>query len=185
MDITSTIGGSPATSVASGAQAIYAAQAHIGGSVYWVTGNFTWASSNTGVGTIVATGTGAGTLTAVAATGNTNVTATRGALTGGPLSVAASNATPTSVACVPAAVSVTPGSKAQLRANVTFSDGSVVEETTAVGTIWTSPTPGTAAFQGADPKGVITGVAAGSVTISPSFGDVTATLGNSCVVTVN
>jgi Bacterial Ig-like domain (group 2) len=85
--------------------------------------------------------------------------------------------------CTPAGVSVTPGSKAQLRANVTFSDTTVVDETTSV--VWSSPTPATATFQGGDSLlGLISGVATGTVTISPTFGGATATGPNSCVITV-
>jgi hypothetical protein len=176
--------GAPSTSVPNGASATYEALLHTATGSYWVTRNFNWASSVMTVGTIVANGANAGTYTAVSNTGSTNVTCTRQTLTGGPIIVSDTGANPTSVVCTPGAVSVTAGSKAQLRATVTFSDSSQVDETTSTNTTWTSPTPATANFQDPGTPGLITGVATGSVTITPSYLGVTATAGNGCVVTV-
>jgi Big-like domain-containing protein len=187
VNIKSATNGSPSTSVPNGTPAEYEAQAVIGGASYWVTSNFTWASSNTAVGTIVATGATAGTFTAVAASSTTNVTATRGSLTAGPLTVTATGATPMSITCTPGTVSVNAGGTAQLRATVIFSDTNQVEETTSSPTIWTAPN-GNVAFTGSH-DGIVTGVAAGTATVLPSFTSggvtVTASVANACVVTVH
>ena len=187
--------GTPLTtaSVPNGAAGLYEVQAVTAGGTYWVTRNFTWASSNTTVATIVATGANAGQLQAVAASGTTNVTASQNELTVGPLVVTATSAIPSSITCAPGTVTVRLGSTAQLRAFVTFSDHSVAEETTSALTTWplaASPT-GTVSFAG-NHDGIVTATGVGSVTVLPTYTPtgispppaVVATAAQGCVVTI-
>jgi hypothetical protein len=172
------------TSVANGAGATYEAVAATSAGTYWVTDNFTWASSNTAVGTIVATGAGAGQFTAVATSGSTNITATRGTLTGGPLVVTDTAATATKVDCSPATLTVQPGSIGQLTATVTFSDGSVVNETNSTSTRWglSTGTVGSVSTT-AGSRGQFTAInTAGSTVITAIYPGATA--GATCTITV-
>ncbi|MCA9672746.1 MAG: Ig-like domain-containing protein [Myxococcales bacterium] len=182
--IVSSTGGTPSASVANGLQVPYAAHVTLlGGSKYWGTANVTWASSNTSTGTVVASGAGAGTFTA-AAVGSTNLSASRGGAASGPLAVSVTAATPVSVRCEPAQVSIVPGGTAQLRAYVTLSDSSENEITTDTQTSWTSSGTGVADFVTPASPGLLTGVAAGSAFAVPSYGGVTASGANRCSVTV-
>jgi len=186
VNITSPTNGPPSTSVAMGATAQYEAQAVIGTHSYWVTTNFTWASSALpAVFTIVSA---TGSLQAVANTGTTNITATNGLLTAGPLVVTASAATPVSVACstpgnlTTATVSV--GSTLQLHAAVLFTSGPpAVDETFSSATTWVSSDPTKANFFGAPDTGIITAIAAGTVTVLPTYTGTTSP-GTACTITI-
>ena len=188
--IVSNTDGPPATTVANGASVPYAAVATIGANSYWVTNNFTWSSTAPTVGTIVGSGNGAGTYKAVAASGSTSISATRGPLTAGPVTITDSAATPSSVTCAPLTVSVAEGSNAQLTATVLFSDGSSLDETTSAFTTWTDSNPAAGSVSTGVNGGLFTATGNGSgqsTNIVPTYNDgvnPAVTAGAACVITV-
>ena len=161
---------------------------------YWTTTNFAWASSAPAVGSV-----SNGLYTALGTTGTTNVTATKttggATLTAGPIVVDDSAATPSSIVCAIVSGSKTPGTDTlgapgdtvQLYATVTFSDGSIVDETASV-SAWNRTTGNASILTGGANAGLATAQAAGSDVITPQFTangtTVTATAANGCTLTI-
>ncbi len=126
-----------------------------------------WTSSNTAVATISAT---SGIATGVAV-GMSTITATSGSVTG-MATLTINNATLANIAVAPAPPSVISGSTRQLNILATFSDGSTATVPGASGT-WSTPTASIATI-GAN-TGIVTGVAAGSSTVSVTYSGMNAT----------
>lgn len=152
----------PVAAIAVGtSQQLHVAATFSDGTAQDVTNVVTWTSSSASV-TVGSTGLAQG-VSAGAAT----VTATLGSLTAtSQISVTA--ATLSSIAITPAAPSLHAGQTLQLTATGTFSDATTQDLTSGV--TWTSSSSGVAAFLGA--KGLVTGVTAGSTTLSAGFGEI-------------
>ena len=127
----------------------------------------TWASTNPAAGT-VSNSTPKGVATGVAF-GATQIEAVFGAETG-TANLIVSSASPTSIALTPATSGVAIGSTLQLSAVGTFTDGSKQTIPLAVG--W-SITPSNNSIATIDQTGLVTGVAAGSATVTAKIGAVT------------
>ncbi|HJW72844.1 MAG TPA: Ig-like domain-containing protein [Geothrix sp.] len=128
----------------------------------------TWTSSSLAVATIDASGTATG-----LAAGSTTITAAFGGATA-TTTLAVSGATLTSIQITPSNPSVAQGSSRTLTATGTYSDGSTANLTTSA--TWSSAATATALVNG----GIVTGVAAGSTTITATLG----TLSGSTTLTV-
>ncbi|HEY4053805.1 MAG TPA: Ig-like domain-containing protein [Terriglobales bacterium] len=123
----------------------------------------TWTSSTPAVATVTA----AGVITTVAA-GNTNITATLGALTdSSTMTVVAAHLT--SIAVSPAVQSIAAGTTLQFSAVGSFDDGSTQLLTNLT---WSSTTLATATV---NTLGVVTGVGSGTSTITATSGSVSGT----------
>lgn len=121
--------------------------------------------SNAGGGGGGGGGTG-GTVQALAL-GSATISATVDGLTGS-TTVTVTDATPTSLSVFPAQLDVPTGTRRQLTAQVILSDGTS-RDVTANAT-WTSSAPNTAAVDNsAANRGLLTGIAAGSATISATL----------------
>lgn len=136
------------------------------GYCYDITNDVTWESSNTGVATInadgIATGVGAGTST-ISATFD---------LVEGSTVMTVTSATLESIEVTPASPGIARGTTQQFTALGTFDDASVYDITSDV--TWTSSSPGVATISNTAPyKGLAAAIAAGSTTITATFGSVT------------
>lgn len=148
------------TAVAAGTTAQLAARAgYSDGSKVVLASGVTWSSSSAQVATVSSTGVVSG-----VTTGSVTISATYGGVSGGS-SVAVTPALLQSITVTPASASVSVGSTAALTATGSYSDGSKVA--LASGVSWASNNPAAATVSSA---GVVTGVAAGSATITASFG---------------
>jgi uncharacterized protein YjdB len=133
-----------------------------------ITAVSTFASASPAVATIVANGTGGGMALAKAA-GAAVISATSNGLSGS-ATLNVLPATFMSLALTPAATTLKIGATRQLAASATYSDGSVVDVTSM--TAFVSATP--AAVSVVANAGLMTGVAAGSSTITGTFNGKTA-----------
>lgn len=148
------------------------------GSTQNLTSQVNWASTNTGVATISNALVSKGLASAVAA-GTTNITATFQAVTG-QTGLTVSSATLSSIAVTPAAPALPAGYRLPFRATGTYSDGSTQDITNNV--TWASVTTAVATISNAaGSKGLATGVAVGTSSISATLGAVS----GSTVLTVN
>jgi|GEM_PF-133129 len=160
----------------------YGARVLYNGRYYWGTRNVSWLSATPAVGTIQQTGAENAIFTALTL-GSTQITADAfGGI--GALTVNVIAATPQSVYCAPATLTLNPNAKAQLLAFVRNSDGSENEVTTAVGTTWASSDNALAEFLGTDPKGVITAKDTGTAYGIPTYAGLTATGTDRCAITI-
>jgi trimeric autotransporter adhesin len=137
-----------------------------------VTGIADWSSSNTGVATVtnsapdgIASGVGPGT---------TSINAVLSGVVGS-ASLTVSSATLSKITLTPASTSTAPvgmaiGSTLKLNAVGTFSDGST--QTINLAVAW-SVTPSDGSIATVDQTGLVTGVAAGTATVTAKFGAVT------------
>jgi hypothetical protein len=102
------------------------------------------------------------------AAGTCTITAHSGALNSAPSTLTIADPALVTIVVTPATLSVAAGSSIQLSAVGTFSDGSQRDITSTA--TWASPTPGVATVgtTGAGTPGLVTGVAAGSVSIAAS-----------------
>ncbi len=128
----------------------------------------TWSSSDKSVATVgisgVVTGQSSGTATITATVGSLSATA----------SVVVEGSTLVSINLTPQNLKLPATIETQLTAMGTFTDGRVLDLTSAV--TWTSSTPAVATVSNATVNpGVATGVATGSTTISAAFSGVSAT----------
>lgn len=167
------------TTISSGSSRQYTATgSYSDGSTQNLTNQVNWASTNTAVATISNALISKGLASAVAA-GTTNITATLMAVVGTtPLTV--SSATLSSIALTPASPSLPAGYRLQFRAVGTYSDGSTQDITNNV--TWASVTTAVATISNAaGSRGIATGVAAGSSSISATLG----TISGSTALTVN
>ena len=147
---------------------IYAASGTFSdGTTQDLTVDATWASTSPGAAT-VSNSTPKGVATGVAA-GATQIEAVLGAETG-TANLIVSSASPTSITLTPATSGVVIGSTLQLSAVGTFSDGS--KQTIPLAVAW-SVTPSNNSIATVDQTGLVTGVAAGSATVTAKIGAVT------------
>jgi uncharacterized protein YjdB len=136
-----------------------------------VTGQVTWGSSDGSVAT-VSNAAGQRGLVAAVGTGTTSASAQLSGVTGA-TTVTVTAATLVSLALSPSNASLAKGTSRQLTATGTYSDGSTQDLTTQVA--WTSSDGTIAAVgNGAGTQGLVTGVGAGTATISAASGGVTA-----------
>jgi uncharacterized protein YjdB len=133
-----------------------------------ITAVSTFASASPAVATIVANGTGGG-MALAKAPGAAVISATSNGLSGS-ATLNVLPATFMSLALTPAATTLKIGATRQLAASATYSDGSVVDVTS--NTAFVSATP--AAVSVVANAGLMTGVAAGSSTITGTFNGKTA-----------
>jgi hypothetical protein len=129
-----------------------------------VTTTATWSSSAPNVATVNAN---SGLITAVA-TGQANITATSGTVSKA-MTVTVSNVSLTSLALTPNPFTTGVGVGRQMRATGTFSDGSTADLTGTAS--WTTASTPVATVTG----GMVSGVAAGSTTVTASLGTFSAT----------
>jgi hypothetical protein len=134
------------------------------GSSQDITTQVTWTSSSTSVATI----TSGGLATGVAA-GTSTIKATLGAISG-TSKLTVTSATVSSIAVTPAAQTIAKTTTRQFTATATFSDGST-QDISSLAT-WSSSNTAAATITSA---GLATGVAAGTSTISATFGGKTGT----------
>lgn len=129
-----------------------------------------WSSSSTNVATI-SNATGSNGSAAAAGTGITTVTATSGSISGS-TTLTVTPATLTSISVTPANQSIADGTTRQFTATGMYSDGTTQDLTTSV--TWSSSSTNVATISNAgSSKGLATGVAAGSTTITASSGSIT------------
>jgi hypothetical protein len=188
--VTATGAAEPATiNVADNATVQLESTATTGADTYWTTTNFAWASSNANVGSV-----SNGLYTALAATGTTNVSASKttggATITAGPQVIDDTNATPKTAVCSITSLGTTAGAPTlaavgdtvQLYVTVTYSDGSVQDQT---GTATTQTNNGHVTVKqpgGANP-GLATAQSAGTTTVTPVVTGLTGT-STPCTVTV-
>ncbi len=135
------------------------------GSTQDLTASVSWSSSSSGVATVnssgVVTGTGAG---------STTITATQGAVSAA-TTVTVTSAVLTGITITPPNSSIAQSTSEQLIATGDFSDGTTQNLTAFV--TWVSSAPSVAAVSNTAPsQGLVTGNAAGSVTITATLGGV-------------
>jgi uncharacterized protein YjdB len=156
------------TSVAVNATQPFTATAHYSDSTTKdVTAFAQWASSNTAIASVSATGTAKG-----LKTGSATITATIASIHGSAnLTVIAAGASLTAIAILPQTSSVPVNSTQQFSATGTYSDGSSRDITSLV--TWASSTNAVANI---DVNGLLAALAAGSTTISATLNGVTQSL---------
>jgi Bacterial Ig-like domain (group 2) len=166
---------SSASSIQAGNTATFTAQGfYSDGSQRDVTGQVTWASSNTGVAVVAASGNPR-TITGVAA-GTASISATIGSIVGSKsLTVTAAPPTLSSIALTPASASVVAGGTVNYTALGTYSDGSTGSVTNSC--TWASSGTSVATVAGSGNPRVVTAVAAGATTISCTQSGVTGSAG--------
>ena len=128
-----------------------------------ITSSVTWASSNTLVATIASGGLATG-----VAAGNSNITATLGAVTSAYDALTVTTAALVSLAVTPASPSVAVSGAQAFVATGTFSDSSTANVTGSV--VWASSNAGVATIASG---GLATGVAPGTTNITASLGAIT------------
>lgn len=131
-----------------------------------VTATATWTSANSAVATV----NPAGTVTAVAA-GSTAVTASLNGVSGSTTVTVPAPKTLSSIAVTSSNSSVAMGSTQQLTATATYSDGSTANVTTTA--VWTASNGDVASVNA---TGLLSGVAAGSTTITATLNNISGSL---------
>jgi hypothetical protein len=140
-----------------------------------ITSSVTWASSQPGIATIATSGVATGLATTVAE-GTTSISATVGSVTG------RTNLTVTALVLNPNGLQITPvspislgfGATQQLTVTAAFTNGTT--QNVSASSAWISSVPTVATVS---TTGLVTGITAGSTTITASFG------GQSILLTVN
>jgi len=144
-----------------------------------LTRGVTWASSNTSVATIAATGRGGpgggATATTVAA-GNTTISATYQGVTGA-TTLTVTSATVTTIEVTPTNPSVSVNTTRQLTATAIYSDATTRDVTATVTWVSSDPTVAAVSTGGGGPaggaRGNVTALAAGSATVSATLDGLT------------
>jgi len=174
------IGVTPATaSLPLGTTATFAATGvYSDGTTHDLTARVTWSSSDATIVGLSNAGGSQGTATAVAI-GSVTVTAALGGVSGTAMATVTS-ATLASIALDPAQLTLAAGLRADVTATGTYSDGNTRDLTTTVAWSSSDTTVLTVVASGAG-AGKVTGVAAGTATLTASLGGVSASL--SVVVT--
>jgi trimeric autotransporter adhesin len=144
------------------------------GSTQNLTGNVSWASSNTSVATVSSSAPTQGMVKALSA-GTTSISATSGSVTGS-ATLTVTSATVVSIAVAPTNASISIGIAQQFTATGTFSDSSTQDITGSV--VWNSSATGVASIT---VSGLASAFNIGTTTISASFGGVS----GSAPLTVN
>jgi len=132
------------------------------GSTQNLTGNATWASSNTSVATVSSSAPTFGMVKAMSA-GTTSITATSGSVTGS-ATLTVTSATVVSIAVTPTNANISIGIAQQFTATGTFSDSSTQDITGSV--VWKSSATGIASIT---VSGLASAFNIGTTTISASF----------------
>jgi hypothetical protein len=178
VDIVDADGGLATASIPKGLSQDYGAQVTLNGATpgpFWATRNVTWATSAPASGPILV---GLNSIVLSAQNlGTTNLTATRGTSTGGPLAVTITSAVPLSLSCQPATGAITVGDTEQLRAVVKSSDGTTNDVTTSAD--WSALSVHNVAT--VDDQGLATGTIQGVVTVTPGYLSLPSA---GCVITV-
>jgi uncharacterized protein YjdB len=157
---------SPISIPPGGTQQLTATASYSDNSTANVSSQVAWVSANPALVTVSASGMATG-----VAAGSTTVTATLNSMSGSAqLTVPQPAKTLTSLAISPSNFSVAMGEAQQLTATATYSDNSTANMSGQVS--WTSSSPGLATVS---PAGLVTGVAAGSATITAALSGVNAT----------
>ncbi|MGZ3450131.1 MAG: beta strand repeat-containing protein [Polyangiales bacterium] len=142
------------------------------GTTFTVTGQATWASTDSSIATVSNALGSRGRVTPVAA-GTATISATYNGVTGS-TDVKVTAATLSSIAITPNPAAITIGGNQQLTATGTFSDGSKLDITEFVA--WSSSDTSVADVSNAtDTKGIAYGFKAGTVTVTAQKGAVSAT----------
>lgn len=150
-----------ATVVAGGTQAFTATGTYGDGSTAAITSSVTWASANTAVATVNASGVATG-----VGIGSVAITASLGAVSGSAtLAVTPAQKTLMSIAVTPVNASLVAGTTQQFVATGTYSDGTTAS--LGSGVTWTSSNVAVATINA---SGDATGIAAGTATMTASFG---------------
>lgn len=154
-------------------QAFTATAVYTDASVQDVTALSTWTSSNTSVATISNASDSIGVATGVAL-GSTTITASYGGLSG-TAALTVSGAVLSTIELSPVGYTLPKGFRRGYRATGIYSDGSKSDVTTTV--VWTSSAPAIATVSNASGNnGLVTGVAAGSTTLTAALRGVQASL---------
>ncbi len=155
----------PGQTIAIGTSLDFSAAGHFSdGTLQDITNDSNWNSTNTAVATMGGTNTA----TAVSS-GTTNITASFNGVTGSaPLTV--STATVTSISVTPASAEMAPNTIVSLIATATLSDGTTQDITSNA--TWSSSNSGVASV---DAVGDVSAIAAGSATITATFGGASGT----------
>jgi uncharacterized protein YjdB len=138
------------------------------GSTADVTESATWSSDTTAVATVSDTAGSKGLVQGVS-TGSAQITAAVGTISGSS-SVSVTPAQVASVSVTPSSASIRKRATVQLTATATYTDGTTADVTSSV--TWTSSRPRIATVSS---TGLVTGVRAGTVTITASYGGHTGT----------
>lgn len=128
--------------------------------------SISWSSSSNSVASMNSTG-----LASAIGTGNVTITATSGSVSG-TASLTVTGAALVSIAVTPANSTMAPDTTKQFTAKGTFSDGSVQDVSAVV--VWTSSSPANATINA---QGAATGVAAGTTTITATYGTISGSAG--------
>ncbi|MGO9452235.1 MAG: beta strand repeat-containing protein [Candidatus Binataceae bacterium] len=129
-----------------------------------LTGSVTWASSDNTIATVT------GGLVTGKGVGSASISATQSGISGS-TTVTVSAVTLTAIMITPVSPTIAKGTTAQLTATGQFSDGSTQDITTSV--TWASSEPSVATVSNASgSQGLVTGVAAGTTTISATSGGI-------------
>ncbi len=162
-------------SIAKGtAQQFAATGTYTDGSTQVLTNSVTWSSSSTGIATI-SNATGARGAATSVAVGSTTITATSGSVLGS-TTLAVTSATLVSIAVTPSNPSIGAGTTQQFVATGAYTDGSTQVLTNSA--TWSSSSTGVATISNASgSKGLASGVAAGSASITATSGGVSGTTG--------
>lgn len=155
----------PGQTIAIGTTLDFSAAGHFSdGTLQDITNDSNWLSSNTAVATMGGTNTAA-----ALSSGTTNISASFNGVTGSaPLTV--STATVTSISVTPATAEIAPNTIVSLVATATLSDGTTQDITNNA--TWSSSSTGVASV---DTAGNVSGIAAGSATITAQFGGASGT----------
>jgi hypothetical protein len=153
-------------------QAFVATALYDNGTTGTVTGAATWTTSDDTVATVGVSGGSAGQATPIKA-GTTTIKATYQGVSGTSV-LTVSSATLSSIAITPSPLNVAVGGRQQLTATGTFSDTQTRDITNNV--TWLSSSDAVATVSNANPRGLLTGVTAGTVTVEARFQDKVGTL---------
>jgi uncharacterized protein YjdB len=134
-----------------------------------LTGQVTWATGDTSVGTISPSG-----LVHPLAAGATSISATLGAVTGSTV-LTISNATVQSVEIDPPIASIAKGTAVALQAIATYSDGSVLDVSSQATTAWSSSAPSAVTVVATGTQIAAEGRAVGTATVTANFGGTSGT----------
>ena len=172
----STIEVTPASpSVAEGLKMSMHATGHFSdSSTLDITGQVTWQSSDTGIAVISNVTNSKGSVTGISA-GAANLTATLGAVNSTPVVLAVTNAQLSSIQVTPANPAVVKGSTVQLTAIGSFTNGAQQDITSQV--VWRSSDTAVATVSNASgSNGLVTGAGQGQIDITATLGSVQASV---------
>ena len=172
-DLVSVVINPPTASVAVGADVIFSATGNLTDGSSGPLTSVTWTSSNTTIATVAGTGFD-GLATGVSAGGPVTITATAQNAAGQDVSGTAQLTVTFTLAVTPTTASISVGGLQQFTATATFS-ASDVQDVTEAATWGSTDTAIAGVSDTAESKGLATGVAAGSTTITSTYLGIAAT----------